>query len=370
MKNITCFTESLCGGGAEHQMVLLAGLLAEKGYDVSIVTYASLVDHYDIPCGVKRIDIGVTRVKGKYFNAVLKILKVFHYFFWLKTDCIIAYRQCANLRVLPPMFFRTRKIKIICSDRNTESTLTFKHKLLLNLLYKRADYIVPNSKTETNIIAQHKPQLKPKLRTIHNYTDLDQFAISKIPSDTSIIKVALFSRYSAQKNPIGFAEAMKKLKTQTKKSFEIHWYGSQEDGIKGFNKEYLGFKKKVEELGVGDVLFLHPAVKNPAQEMGSYHAVCLASLYEGFSNSVAEGICSGKPMLVSDVSDNSIMVKDGINGYLFNPNCADSICNAFLNFFELSYEEMCDFAHCSRMIAEKLFNKVDFVQKYISLIEP
>jgi hypothetical protein len=57
MKRITCFTESLGGGGAEHQMVILAGMLAEKGYDVTIVTYASIPDHYDTPKGVKRVDI-------------------------------------------------------------------------------------------------------------------------------------------------------------------------------------------------------------------------------------------------------------------------------------------------------------------------
>ena len=49
MKRITCFTESLGGGGAEHQMVILAGFLAEDGYDVTLVTYASIPDHYDIP---------------------------------------------------------------------------------------------------------------------------------------------------------------------------------------------------------------------------------------------------------------------------------------------------------------------------------
>lgn len=37
MKKIHCFTESQAGGGAEHQMNILAGLLAEKGYDVTLV---------------------------------------------------------------------------------------------------------------------------------------------------------------------------------------------------------------------------------------------------------------------------------------------------------------------------------------------
>ena len=369
MKKITCFTESLAGGGAEHQMVILAGFLAEKGYDVTIVTYASTPDHYDTPQGVKRIDIGATRAKGKSLKAIIKMLKAFHYFLWLKTDCVIAYRECANLRVLPPMFFRNRKLKVICSDRNTSTKPSFRHKLLLHFLYPRADYIVPNSKTETDFIAKHKPQLIPKLCTIHNYTDLHQFTASSMPSDTTVIKVAIFSRYSAQKNPLGFAKAMQELKQKTKRKFEVHWYGTQKGNINGYNKEYLELRDKIQELGIGDVLILHPAVKNPALLMKDYHAVCLPSLFEGFSNSVAEGICSGKPMLVSDVSDNSMMVHDGENGFLFDPTKTDSICNAFLRFFNQSYDNMQNMARRSREIAEELFDKELFIKKYMGLIE-
>ena len=370
MKQITCFTESLCSGGAEHQMVILAGLLAEEGYNVSLVTYASLPDHYETPAGVKRIDIGATRAKGKTMKAFVRILKCFHYFLWLKTDCVIAYRQCANLRVLPPLFIRRRrKVKVICGDRNTSISLSFKHKLLLNGLYRRADYIVPNSKTETEFIVRLKPQLSSKLHTIHNYTDLQQFEPSDMPADLSVIKIAVFARYSAQKNPIGFAKALSELKKRTTHPFEVHWYGAQKNEKGDYNNEYLSINKVVEELDIKDVLLLRPAVKNPALMMSNYHAACLASIYEGFSNSIAEGICCGKPMIVSDVSDNSLMVHDGSNGFLFDPKQTDSIVEAFLKFFSLSYDEMCRMGQCSREIAEVLFDKQFFIRQYVNLIE-
>ena len=369
MKKITCFTESLGGGGAEHQMVILAGMLAEKGYDVSLVTYASLADHYETPEGVKRIDIGKTQLKGKKAKALLKFAKVLWYFIRLKTDCIISYRQCANLRVLFPMFLRSHNIKVICSDRNTSLRLSFQHKLLLNFLYRRAEYIVPNSKTQTDFIAKVKPQLVPKLHTIHNYTDLQQFFPSHFPEDVSTIKVAVFSRYSNQKNPIEFAKALKELKLRAKKSFVVHWYGNQTGNVNGYNIEYLNLKKEVEMLGVDDVLQLLPAVKNPALLMKQYHAICLPSIYEGFSNSIAEGICCGKPMLVSNISDNPVMVHEGVNGFLFTPTQTESICTTFMKFFGLSYEEMCQMGYQSRRIAENLFDKEYFIQQYVTLIE-
>lgn len=370
MKSITCFTESLGGGGAEHQMVILAGMLKEKGYDVNLVTYASLPDHYDTPIGVHRLEVGKTGFKGRRIKAFIKALKVFHFFFWHDTDCIISYRESANLRVLIPMLFRSRKkVKVICSDRNTSVVITRKHWLLLNFLYKRADYIVPNSKTQTEIIASYKPQLRKKLITIHNYTDLHQFVESKVPEDMSVFRIAVFSRFSAQKNPLGFAEALKMLKEKTSYKFQVHWYGSQSGDINGYCKEYLSLNDKIDNLGIRQEFILHPAVKNPATEMNYYHAVSLPSIYEGFSNSIAEAICCGKPMLVSDVSDNSLMVHDGENGFLFDPKDIDSICHAFLSLFDLNYEEMSKMGKRSREIAESLFDKESFIKKYIDLIE-
>lgn len=369
MKRVICFTESLAGGGAEHQMAILAGLLAEKGYCVELVTYASIPDHYETPAGVMRLDVGATKVKRKKLKAFIKALKVFHYFLWVKADCVISYRQRANFRVLWPLLFRSCRFKVICSERNLTVSPSLVEKILFRFLYKRADYIVPNSETQRLYISRLKPYLIPKLHTIHNYTDIEQFSTCSMPDDMKILKVAIFSRYSNQKNPMGFATAMKKLKSLSKQKFEVHWYGVQTGGINGFNEAYLRIKKKVEELEIEEVLKLYPAVKNPAEYMGTYHAVCLPSLHEGFSNSVAEGICCGKPMLVSDVSDNPVMVHEEVNGFLFNPKDEDSICNAFLKFFKLSKEEMVRMSKQSHEIAEKLFDKDYFIQQYVDLIE-
>ena len=350
-------------------MVQLAGLLADRGYAVSLVTYASLPDHYDTPEGVKRIDIGKTRIKRGKISAIIRAFKVFRYFLRVKTDCIIAYRECANLRVLPPLFFRRKKIRVICSDRNTSTFLSFRHRLLLFVLYRRADFIVPNSNAQREFILRNNPGLKSKTHTIHNYTDLRQFCETDIPSDISRIKIAVFSRYSEQKNPIGLALAISELKKRSAHPFEIHWYGDQNGDMDGYNEDYLKIRTKIDSLCIDDVLKLHPPIKNPATIMSAFHACCLASFFEGFSNSVAEGICCGKPMLVSNVSDNPVMVHNGVNGYLFNPNDIQSICDAFMCFFTLSYDKMCKMGKESRKIAEDLFDEEQFMQQYINLIE-
>lgn len=364
MKRIICFTESLGGGGAEHQIVLLAGMLAEKGYDVTIVTYADVPDHYPVPEKVHRIKVA----EGK--SLFEKIVKIFYFFIRTKADCVISYRKMSNMRVLVPLFFRTKRVKIICSERNTTiGAPNLKRRFMVHILYRRADYIVPNSESQTKYMRKENPRLIPKLRTIHNFTDLNHFSICGMPENTDTIKIAVFARYSKQKNPILFAEAMSRLKNKTNKRFEVHWYGSQSGPVNGFNNDYLNLNSKVEELHVGDVLKLHPAVRDVYSLMNEFHAVCLPSLTEGFSNSIAEAICCGKPMLVSNVADNGVMVHNGDNGYLFDPRQIENICDAFLNFFALKREEMVEMGYQSRRLAETIFDKDHFILQYIELIE-
>lgn len=74
-------------------------------------------------------------------------------------------------------------------------------------------------------------------------------------------------------------------------------------------------------------------------------------------------------MLVSDVSDNSLMVHDGENGFLFSPNNEDSIFEALKKFLELSSEERIEMGVKSRELANELFNAERFVNSYINLVE-
>lgn len=364
MKKVICFTESLGGGGAEHQMVLLAGMLVAKGYEVAVVTYADIPDHYQVPDGIERVRIAV----GK--SSFIKHILLFFFFIKVDVDCVISYRKMCNVRVLIPLFFRGKKIKVICSERNTTiGAPDLLRRFLVFVLYKRADFIVPNSESQTQFMKKENPSLIPKLYTIHNYTDLDHFAFCDLPSDISVLKIAVFARFSRQKNPIRFIEAIHKLREKTKRQFEVHWYGNQELISRG-NRDLLDYaKSRVVELSLTDVFFFHPAVKDVFHFMGKYHAICLPSLYEGFSNSVAEAICCGKPMLVSNVADNGIMVVEDENGFLFDPRQTDSICKAFERFFRLSYADLCKMSQRSRQIAESLFDKEYFISQYVKLIE-
>ena len=102
--------------------------------------------------------------------------------------------------------------------------------------------------------------------------------------------------------------------------------------------------------------------------MPNYSAFLLPSLFEGFSNSLSEAISCGLPCLVSNVSDNRLMVKDNYNGWLFNPLDTQSISDTIIRFLDTSTEVLNQFSNNSRNLALELFNQKSFISKYLHLI--
>lgn len=362
MKKITCFIATMSSGGAEHQLAELTAMLAEKGYAVSIVTFGDTKDHYVIDKHIKRVRLAYNK------GYILKYLAILKYFFTVHTDCIISFGQRENMFMLLPLLFR-RNVAVIAGERNfTTGKSSRIEKLLLNFLYRRANYIVPNSYSQKKHIIGKKPELASKVTTITNYTDLESFLPVMHPRN-EIVRMVVFCRYSQQKNYERFAEAINLVKNRVSTPFIVDWYGNMAVKDTSLNPHYLHFVELIKNNNLEDVIRLHDHTKDVYNIMSRADVFCLPSLFEGFSNSLSEAICCGLPILASDVSDNSVMTHDGVNGFLFDPYNVDSIANAIIRYLSLSIEEQNKMAIKSREIAITLFNKEEFVNKYISLIE-
>lgn len=362
MKRITFFINSLSSGGAEHQLCVLANFLQEHGYDVTIATFGDASDHYTLNKSIIRYRIG----EGK--SSVIKLLLIWWYFLNVKTDCVISFCQRNSYFALPALFLR-QKIKVICGERNFSTGKKNKiENRLFRYLYKRANYIVPNSFSQEDYILSKCPKYKEKLVTITNYTDLGQYSFSSLPCN-DIVRIGLFCRFEKQKNCLGLIDAINIATQRVPNRFIVEWYGNQSFKNTTLRTYFDSIIQKIKDLELENVIKVYGSVKNVGELLKQYDAICLPSFFEGFSNSISEAICSGRPILASDVSDNHIMVHDGINGYLFNPYDVEDIANIIIRFVELLPESKRQMGLKSREIAENLFDKNNFVQSYILLIE-
>ena len=360
-KNITFFIGSMSSGGAEHQVSILSNLLVERGYNITITTFGDNKDHYEINPKIHRVRLAERK------SSFVKFWSIFWCFLTLKTDVVISFTQRASFFALVPLSFR--RIRVIVSERSLSvGKQSIQEKLLHKLLYRKVSAIVPNSYSQGDYIKRHAAYLAARVVTITNYTDLERFVYIEPPYN-NFLRIGIFGRYNEAKNYERLIRAVYVLKRQNQYNFQIDCYGNRHFKGDKMNASYLEYQRLVDELGIGDVIHLNDHVQNVAELMPMFDAICLPSLYEGWSNSISEAICCGKPMIVSDVSDNKYMVHDGENGFLFNPESIDDIVNAFNKFFQLNMEQRRTMGLISRKIAEQLFDKEEFVAKYIKLIE-
>ena len=354
--NITLFISSLKGGGAERQIAEMANLFSNHGHSVSLVTYSDLEDDYKVCSCVRRVRLGEN--KGKIY----KWLAILRYFLTTGDDGIISFFPgCTRFVVLSTLLRYRRPFKIIAGERAAILKPSKLQLQMIKSLYRYVDYIVANSYTQAQQIIHLNPKLVSKTLTISNYANIGKYT-QVILKKNDVLRIAITAHYRPEKNCMGLLQAINMLRNKTKVHFKFEWYGRIYPDV------YHSCKQYIEDNSLHEYIELMDRVSDVPGLLKDVDVLCLPSKNEGFSNSITEAICMGLPVLASDISDNSLMVHDGINGFLFDPYDIDNMCVAFIRFFELSFDERVAMGKESRRIAEELFNEEKFVNSYINLL--
>ena len=193
MKHITLFIAALSSGGAEHQLTILANLLVERGYEVELVTYSDLKDHYPLSGQVRRVRLAEGKANWR------KLLRIFSFFLTKKTECVVSFGSRDNMLALLPLLLRPH-MKVLVGERCAVYQRPVWYKRLnFRWLYRRANYVVPNSYTQQKDIADNYPWIARKVRVITNYTDVNVYPAAPMPHN-EVVKIGIFCRYAEQKN--------------------------------------------------------------------------------------------------------------------------------------------------------------------------
>ena len=357
MIKVLCFIDSLGAGGAQRQLVGLAVMLQRVGYKVKVCTYHN-IDFYKNYLDDNCVENELIPNGG---NTQKRIWAVRQYFKREKPDWVIAYQETPSLIACVAKMLGC-KYRLIVSERNTTQRIGMNERVRF-FLYHWADAIVPNSYAQESFLTNHHPWMKKKVTTITNFVDLERFVfVKKEKRDCPLIVVA--ATIWPPKNTLGLIEAAKILKDRGMRVY-IEWYGINET----YNDYLSQCKKMIEAFQLDDYIKLLPKSKQIHEKYKDSDFFCLPSFYEGTPNVICEAISCGRPILCSDVCDNSIYVKEGENGFLFNPRDPNSIANAIEFAINLQFEEYQNFCCQSRKIAEDLLSENIFINKYISIIE-
>ena len=363
MKKILFIDSGFGSGGAEHQCSQLINMLIDKGYDVTCASFSEVPDHYYISPEVKRIKLALGASTKRKMIAVEK------YLLSTNADVVFAFSQRLSCLTLFPMLLRPH-IKVISSERNYTIGAPDKwEKILMKSgIYRRSNYIVPNNYSQGRYLTEKAPYLKNKIHVITNYTDTKTYVSTPVPNN-DIVKIGIFCRFEEQKNFHRLLDALYVLNQRERYQYHIDWYGNHNFKTPAQKEYFETGSQKIKDYKLEEYLTIHEPTKEVDKLIPTFDVMCLPSLHEGFSNSISAYICGGRPVICSNVSDNSVMVHEGENGFLFDPLNVESIVNAFCKYFDTSKEQRVAMGEASRKIAESLFDKEKFIESYIKLIE-
>lgn len=352
---ILCFIDELGSGGAERQLVGLASLLKQNKMDVDVYCYHPI---YFYEYFLIENNVNLIKEFSKPKNIFEKIRRAFRVIQKGNYDAVIAFAPGAVMLSLI-MKIIYRNFILIVSDRNNTPSPNLKQKLKFNL-YRFADYIVPNSYSQRDIMVKLYPFMKPKIHVITNFVNINQFSLSLL-NPKEYIKLIAVARHHNVKNIPMLLKSLALLKERGIK-LKIDWYGNFDNPVGAAN---LNLRK---ELNVEDMIEFLPHRTDIFECYPHYDGFILPSKSEAFSNTIGEAMCCGLPILCSAVGDNGILVENGVNGILFESTTPDAIAKGIEKYINLPNSMKKEMGKISRLRAEKLLSPISFIEKYKALL--
>lgn len=355
---ILCFIDSLGSGGAQRQLTTLAVGLKNRGHEVRFLVYHPF-DHF-LP-HIKEEGISCQLIERcSLWKRILRVRKVFRQG-W--QDVVLAFLEApclyAELARMP-----RQRWGLVAGERSANPAIKYGLRRHLRYFHRAADAIVCNSHTNRLMLGAKFKYLKMKAVTVYNIVDLELFrpnlAVTTSEESGNELRIVVASSYRRLKNMTGVAKALLILRRHRRdKNVIIDWYGSilEPDA-------YHETQVFIRENGLVGILNLHDTTTSIEKEFANASAVGLFSFFEGLPNAVCEGMACGKPILLSDVCDSGNLVKDGENGFIFNPHVPESIAGAIERFLNVPEEVRLDMGAKSRHLAESLFAADKIVSRY------
>lgn len=167
---------------------------------------------------------------------------------------------------------------------------------------------------------------------------LEKWLLTKIKYDVEISVATTFLKHpNVNKNvriiPNGVnVDEFDDIQVDKNEEPTLIWVG-RNDPVKGLTilrQAILKVRKKIPDLKAKLITGGSLTGKSLIKAYKKSHVFVLPSLAEGQPITLLEAWAARLPVVVTSVGDNPLMVKDGVNGYLIEPNNVTQLTNALL----------------------------------------
>lgn len=367
-RSILLFIDSLMNGGAQRQIIVLANALHARGYRVQLLTYYP-GDQLSQFLSSRDITIHLIPRNSRFDTGYL--FRLYRFLRTQQPDCIISFLSTPNFWAR--LAGRLARIpRIITSERNINLSHRPSAARLERLLAPLSNAIVVNShEGQRRLVALG---IRPEtLSVIYNGVDFDHFSRKTVDaiaqqrrelgiSDNEFL-ILLPGRMERQKNHLLLVQAALRL-INNNIPIKVAFAGNE---FSAEIKQHLGHLINNSRANCR-FLFLGPR-SEMALLYSAADVVVLPSLWEGFPNVIVEAMACGTAVIASDISDNSIIVEDGLTGYLFESNNVDALCDRLQTFLDLSVEQRRQMGEKAVQHVRSLCSTSELGNRYVALIE-
>lgn len=350
-------TGSLNQGGSEYQLLALAKLLLDNGIDneVYAITNHTYYLRYVKENGIK---YSCNSNKG---NTLVKFLKSTDAIIKKKPDVVISFNKKPGQVAIFARIISGFRFKVIISER-TAQVRPLRDLYYFNLA-RLASYILVNSKTRYCQMRDLYPFLTERTLFIPNILDTEKYSkLLRTGRSMGDIWISYVGRIAREKNIINLIKGFG-LISHKRDDISLSLIGQAND--EDYLKEVLDL---IGNLNVsGKINYLGP-VSDIDRIYSRTDLLCLVSFYEGLSNTLAEGMAAGIPVLASDIEPNRFLVEDGINGFLVNPEDINSIAAGIERFLNSSAEVKTSISINNKKKTAEIFDRNEIVKDYLSIL--
>ncbi|MEN8237551.1 MAG: glycosyltransferase family 4 protein [Pseudomonadota bacterium] len=338
-KRIALFIMSLQPGGAERVISKLANHWADKGHKVTLVTLAApgKKPFYPLNKAVTLLQLSratqqpflggsklqqwlVKQTWGRRLLKVQAILRLRSIIKQLKPDVIVSFIDLMNMVVL--IASKGLEIPVIVSERidpNHHHIFILLRKLRA-LTYSWASKIVVQTRSAKSYFCKTP---KDKLSIIPNAVAAPTIKTSK--SKIPLTRIVAVGRLDSQKDHSTLIHAFAGAVLR-QPQLRLTIYGE--------GKERSKLERLIQTLGLTKQIQLPGVIPDIEAALLDADLFVFPSRYEGFPNALGEAMSLGLPVIASNCSGNTDLIRDGIDGRLFSVGDTQSLTNLIL--------ELCD----------------------------